>query len=93
MQRTRSPNFPRINLKRATELAQSFYSMAQRRPMSVEAVVKGIWEMSPTSGTAKQLIGALLAFGLIEVEESGRNRSIRISDEGAKILEGPPGSG
>lgn len=86
MPRTRSPNFPAIDLERALGYARKLYEKAQRHPMPIADLVEDLWGLSPTSSTAKQAVAALRAFGLIEIEGSGEKRSAKVSEDAFKIL-------
>lgn len=88
--RTRSPNYPLIDLKRALDLARKIYAAASRHPMPALSVVSEVWGTSPTSSGGKQAMAALKAFGLIETDGEGAHRKVRVSDDAAKILEEHP---
>lgn len=87
MPRTRSPNFPAIDLERAVEYVDRLYAAAQRHAMPLDSVMKDVWELTSTSSTAKQAVAALRAFGLIGVDGKGDRSKISVSENAIKILE------
>lgn len=86
MPKTRSPNFPAIDLEKALGYVRKLYEKAQRHPMPISDVLKDVWDLSPTGSTGKQAVGAMRAFGLIDVDGSGKSRSAKISEDAFKIL-------
>src|SRR6056297_1218902 len=88
MAKTRSPNYPAIDLATAIGLAEKLYAKAQRHPVPIESVTKDIWEMTPGSSYVAQCVAALRAFGLVGIEGTGDKRKLRVSDDAAKIIEG-----
>ncbi|MEX2544906.1 MAG: hypothetical protein WD316_07250 [Phycisphaeraceae bacterium] len=89
--KTRSPNFPAIDLGKAIQRAQELYEEEHRHAAPFDVVVTH-WGYRPTSSSAMQAVGALNAFGLIEVEGSGDEREIKLSNRGLDIVECGPES-
>jgi hypothetical protein len=84
--RTRSPNYPAIDLESAVELATKFERLAKRHPFPVSAAVEKAWEMKPGSSRGLQLVAALKQFGLIADEGTGETRKIKLTDSGARVV-------
>jgi hypothetical protein len=85
--RPRSPNFPFINLERAIDQARAIYGADRRRDLPL-AVACQRWGYKLGGSQSDQTVGALKAFGLIEVTGVGDGRNIRISDASYRILVG-----
>ncbi|WP_019867865.1 hypothetical protein [Methylovulum miyakonense] len=88
--RTRSPNYPAIDLGAAVDLATKFEKLAKRHPYPVSAAVEKAWEMKPGSSRGLQMVAALKQFGLITDEGSGDARKIKLTDSGARIIANVP---
>ena len=73
--KTRSPNYPYIDLGKAVELAGKLYEKAQRHAMPIASIKTDVWGMTAKSSHGDQSLGAVKAFGLVEVSASrlGRN--------------------
>lgn len=83
--RGRSPNYPGISLKEATERAGALYAHAQRHPVPVADAFR-VWGFSPNSGAGGVVLGALKKFGLVADEGSGDARHVRLTGMAARIL-------
>lgn len=81
----RSPSFPSIDLKTAIERARIFYQHEKRLPANVAVVAKH-WGYSPQSSGGKQVLAALLSFGLMEDKGSGDQRQVKLTDLALRIL-------
>ncbi len=83
--RVRSPGYPALNLKVAIEKAHDFYKAEGRNsaalPISVEH-----WGYSKKSGSGLKAVAALKSFGLIEVDGSGADRRIKLSELALRII-------
>jgi hypothetical protein len=86
MTKGRSTNFPVVSLDQALDLTQKIWNHAQRHPVPATTVVEKLWGYSPSSSSGLQRLGAIRAFGLVEVTGSGSNRKVRVIDEAAKVL-------
>jgi hypothetical protein len=84
--RTRSPNYPVIDLEVAIDLATKFEKIARRHPYPVLAAIEKAWEMKPGSSRGLQLVGALKQFGIITDEGAGEMRKIKLTDAGARVI-------
>ena len=84
--RTRSPNFPAIDLETAVQRVQELYSQEGHHKVPYHVAVKH-WKYTPKSSAAMQTVGALNAFGLIEVEGKGQDRQVWLSPLGRNIIE------
>lgn len=87
--RTRSPNFPVIDLGAAVELTEKLFETADRHPLPIQSVIEKTWALRAGS-YGYQIVAAVKAFGLIEVEGKGKKRQIKVSEVGAKIVRGYP---
>lgn len=81
----RSPSFPSIDLKAAVERARAFYQHEKRLPANVTVAAKH-WGYSPQSSGGKQVLAALLSFGLMEDKGSGDQRQVKLTDLALRIL-------
>jgi hypothetical protein len=81
----RSPSFPSIDLKTAIERARIFYQHEKRLPANVSVAAKH-WGYSPQSSGGKQVLAALLSFGLMEDKGSGEQRQVKLTDLALRIL-------
>ena len=84
--RHRSPNYPFINLEKAIERTRQIYDADRRHEVPVKVVSEKRWEYKPGSSQGDQTLGALRAFGLVEVAGSGDKRMVKISDRAYRIL-------
>lgn len=83
--RFRSPNYPVVNLEKAVEKADQLYRKSQTHPCPIGLAQK-LWGYSEHSSSGDQCVAALRAFGVIEVAETGRDRQIRVSETGRRIV-------
>lgn len=83
--KTRSPNFPAIDLGKAIQRARELWSHEHGHSAPFDVVV-GHWNYSPKSSSAMQVVAALNAFGLIESEGKGGDREIKLSDRALDIV-------
>jgi hypothetical protein len=83
--RDRSPSYPFISLKTATERLTAFESKFGRHPTPAEK--SGLaWGMKEKSSQAFQTLAALKAFGLVDYQGSGEDRVVLISEDGRNYL-------
>lgn len=83
--RVRSPNYPGYSLERCLELVSVLYENFKRTSNAFAVVTKGIG-FSPTSSSGLQVMASLSYYGLINIEGTGINRRISISDLAYKII-------
>jgi hypothetical protein len=81
----RSPAYPGINLKLAIEKAQAFYMYERRAEASVSVAVKH-WGYAASSSGGKQILAALISYGLMEDRGNGEHRQVRLTDLAFEIL-------
>jgi hypothetical protein len=81
----RNPNFPFINLEIALERAAQFYREEKRGNAPFQAAAKH-WGYSPASSGAAQTVAALKNYGLLNDENSGAQRKVRLSELALRIL-------
>lgn len=83
--RSRSPRYPVFDLQEAVEKARQFYEKEQLNTVPVEVAI-GHWDYSPDSGPGKRSLAAMLHFGLLEQEGTGKERSVRLSELGTTVV-------
>lgn len=81
----RSPAFPAIDLRAAIDRARTFYQYEKRSAANVFVASKH-WGYSPQSSGGKQVLAALIAFGLMEDKGSGDQRQVKLTDLALRIL-------
>lgn len=81
----RSPSFPAIDLRAAIDRARTFYQHEKRSAANVLVASKH-WGYSPQSSGGKQVLAALIAFGLMEDKGSGDQRQVKLTDLALRIL-------
>ena len=81
----RSPSFPFIPLKTATERLMAIDEMFKRHPAPANKVGLA-WKMKEDSSQAGQTLAALKAFGLVDYQGTASERAAVISDEGRTFL-------
>ena len=86
VKKTRSPNYPRINLRDAIEQATQVYKEEGTYPASDEDIVKDLG-YTTLNGTSRGILSALKKYGLLQ-RNNGR---FKISDDAVAIIELPPG--
>lgn len=87
--RKRSPNYPFESLPKAIERVKYIYKRYVKHYVPIR-ILHELWGYKPLSGTIKQIVAALDAYGLIETKGHGDMKEIRISDEGYRIIENAP---
>lgn len=81
----RSPSYPAVDLKTAIERARTFYQHEKRSAASV-LVASQHWGYSFSSSGGKQVLAALIAYGLMEDKGSGEQRQVHLTDLAFRIL-------
>lgn len=81
----RSPSYPAINLKTAVARAQTFYMYEKRAEANVSVAAQH-WGYSIASSGGKQVLAALIAYGLMEDRGSSDKRHVRLTDLAFQIL-------
>ena len=71
--RSRSPNYPRMDLRGAVGLLAQLYSQVQRGEFSPEDAAKA-WGYSGSSSSVGRVIGALRQYGLLEAKKGDNAR-------------------
>src|SRR6476619_927765 len=87
MVRTRSPNYPAINLSEAIDCARKIYSQEYFHKASEETIAQDLG-YTGLNGRSIGIISALKKYGLLEQVEDG----FRLSDDAQTILEFEPTS-
>lgn len=83
--RTRSPQFPFINLETALIRARQFYDQEKRNAVNVAVATKD-WGFADNSSSGAQTIATLTSFGLMQDEGIGDRRTVRLSPNALRIL-------
>ena len=86
----RSPNFPSVSLKVAVEKISGLYKKAETHKVPLETAAS-IWDYTVKSSSFLKLLGALVAYGLVDCEGSGTARRINVSKDGERIVDEGPG--
>jgi hypothetical protein len=79
----RSPNYPGVNLKFATERAQRLWHEQQHHPASRDAVMQNLG-YTPKSGAGSVTYGAMKRFGLV----ADGDRGVALSPLGLAVVRG-----
>ena len=87
--RRRSPNFPAISLRKAADLAKTFFDKYKHNQLSI-GLSYVHWGYKASSSLGHQVVAALRAYGLIDVHGVGSKRQVKISDLGHKIVANHP---
>jgi hypothetical protein len=89
--RQRSPNYPSIDLGTALTRVALFEKAAgrSRSPYDATASYMGF---TPTSSSALRCVAALVSFGLLEEEGTGKDRRLWLSDLGRRAILSPDNS-
>jgi len=83
--RTRSPNYPVLNLEKAIEKIHQLHGKCQTHPCGV-GFAQDLWGYKKFSSVGDQCVAALKSFGLIEVTGAGDSRQLRVSEVGRRIV-------
>lgn len=81
----RSPNFPSINLSVSIDKTATLYQHFKRHPMPLAKVLEKL-DYKADSSSGQQVAAALKAFGLVDVNGTGKSRTIAVSENGEKIV-------
>ena len=81
----RSPAYPGIALGQAIERTQQIYDHEGKNKAHVPTVFKH-WGYTPNSGAGRVVLAALKYYGLVDVEGSGGNRKIQLTELALDIL-------
>lgn len=83
--RDRSPGFPYISLSASVERLTEMHQQYQRHPARLDNLAP-IWNFSAGSSALLRNVAALKYFGLVDVEGTGKNRKVSVSDLGVRII-------
>ena len=84
-QRTRSPNYPIVDLEVAIGMAEQLHKAAKRNPIPITDLLSK-WNLKASGSRGQQLIAALKQFGLIQDQGTGDKKLVKITDDGLKIV-------
>jgi len=88
--RKRSPNYPVVNLEQALKHAGDLFKSDNTHFVPIELIHERWGGLAKMGGRVLQLVAALKAYGLIEVEGQKDKRKVRVSDLAEKILDNHP---
>jgi hypothetical protein len=74
-----------MDLKSAVERARKFYAQEKRSAANV-TVAASHWGYGATSSGGRQVIAALISYGLLQDEGSGEHRQVRLTDLALRIV-------
>jgi hypothetical protein len=83
----RSPNYPAIGLEKALERAETIRAQARHHFMPV-TTARTLWNYK--KGAGDQVVAALKAFGLLEVQGESETRQVRLTEAARRILGNAP---
>ena len=83
--RSRSPNYPALNLPEAIDRAGQFERAAGRKPVAYDVAAQYLG-LSPRSGTGIRVMAALISFGILSDTGSGSNRTVSLTDLGRRLV-------
>lgn len=83
--KSRSPNYPSMDLQEAMNKTELLYKAQKRHPVPVSVAAEPLG-YGPKSSSFLQAIATLRAYGLIEASGSGDDRKIAVSERAMKIL-------
>lgn len=81
----RSPGYPGIDVQTALKRAQELYDKAQHHSSHIEIVSKH-WGYKAASGLGAVIVAALIRYGFVVGEGSGKDRKIRLTDLALGII-------
>lgn len=84
--RTRSPNYPAINLDQAIERARTLWNHETKHAASLDVIAQHWGYKDFGVSGAMQTLAALKAFGLVEIEGKGGGRMAKLSERAMDIL-------
>jgi hypothetical protein len=83
--RMRSPAYPYINLETAIKRVREFYDKETRNPAPLKVAVKH-WGYEEKSSGGLQTAAALISFGLMKDEGTGKERKLKLTERALQIL-------
>lgn len=88
--RKRSPNHPAVNLEQAIKRAEELFRHDNTHQVPIDLLHERWGGLAKMGGYLLQLVAALKAYGLLELEGQKENRKIRVSPLAVKIIENHP---
>src|SRR5437879_3617794 len=76
--RTRSPNYPNIDLETAIQRTREFHEAARRHSIGAQTVAT-TWKYSLKSSNFRLTLAALRAFGLLNDENGGKDKLLKLA--------------
>ena len=83
--RERSPNYPAIGLRKALELAKTFWEHDRRQSVLVSRAITDLG-FGAKSSTGPLMISAMMKYGLFEAEGSGDKRKVKLTELAVTLL-------
>ena len=87
MPRTRSPNYPAIDLETAISKAETLFKIANRHAVGAEVIAKA-WDLSPKSSNFQLALAAERAYGLVVAAEGNRSHLLTLTTLALDIVSG-----
>jgi len=84
--RTRSPNYPAINLKAAVEKARTIYQSSTKRHAVGPEVIGQVWGNKPKSSAFKLALAAMQYFGLLAEAPNGDHKLLKLTPLALDII-------
>src|SRR5689334_3352156 len=82
----RSPSYPGIGLQEAIERARIIYRAENRHSAAIDTILSH-WGYRSGSGLGLVVLAALIKFGLLADEGSGKGRHARLTEDALKIIQ------
>lgn len=84
--RFKSPPYPFVSLPKAVERARSLFTIARNYPVSMSVLAEA-WNYSSSSSGVIQTAAALIQFGLLSSEGSGKDRKFQLTASGVRLAQ------
>lgn len=81
----RSPNFPSYSLEKAIEKVKEIFDVYKMTTLP-ERIACEIWTYAPNGSQGQLCIAALKAFGLIQIEGTGKDKKITVSESARRLI-------
>ena len=81
----RSPAYPAIDVQTALKRSQELYGKAQQHYSHIDSVAVH-WGYKPGSGLTATTVAALIRYGFLVAEGTGKDRRVRLTDLALDII-------
>lgn len=82
--RQRSPNFPYATLRDCVDLVRMLHDKVQTTQIPVDLAYRRM-DLNPSSSVSLRIMGSLTGYGLLNVEGSGKDKRVNVSELGRRI--------